>query len=284
MLFTDINQIRREFGIDQQKPKDIRLHLRALQGELHPDRTGGEFQEGGDKERFLRISEALDYLEKTEINENALVPVSVMTDLVKVMRDLVPVQQEKGAEAVLNSSVANKLATLHTNFRTPRITTSALSIVLSSIWLFPKQIADHPVLGHYLDPSSRSFSLLWLNSIIITSMIWVLTSMQEEKRKRFLGAIKTEIWQNERFMRFIKDINFDEDDKRRFTKDSFVRDLRWQQRLKPSFILNIIYQRPYELDSELAQGIADSVIQRAEQRGLIVKDSLKTLSETYYIC
>ena len=90
MPFTDIDQIRREFGIDELKPKDIRARLRTIQGQLHPDRTGGAFQKDGDKERFLRISEALDYLDKHEINENALVPMSVMTDLVKIMRDLVP--------------------------------------------------------------------------------------------------------------------------------------------------------------------------------------------------
>ena len=240
MSFIDIDQIRREFGIDEQKPGDIRSRLRALQSQLHPDRTGGEFQEGNDKERFLRASEALDFLDQYEIKENTLIPVSVMTDLVKVMRDLVPAQQEKSAETALNSSVATKLATLHTKFRTPRITTSAISIVLSAIWLFPKQIADHPVLGHYLNPTNTIFSVLWCYSIILTAMIWIMTSMQEEKRKHFLGIIRTEVWQNERFMLFTKGINFDDDGKQRFTKDSLVRDLIWQQKLHRPFLLQFI--------------------------------------------
>ena len=108
--------------------------------------------------------------------------------------------------------------------------------------------------------------------------------MEEEKRKRFLGVIKTEGWQNERLMHFLKDLNSDEDDKRRFTKDSFVQDLILQQKNIRPGIFDIVFQRPFELDPELAQGIADSVINRAEQRGLIAKESLKTLSETYYLC
>jgi len=284
VLFTEINEIRREFGINEHKPEEIRSRLRTLQSELHPDRTGGEFQEGNDKERFLRVSAALDYIEKHETNESALVPVSMMADLLKVIRDLVPAQQEKNAETALNTSVATKLTTLHTQYKTPRITTSAISIVLSAIWLFPNQIADHPVLGHYLDTSSITFSVLWFYSVVITAMIWVRTSMHEEKRKRFLGIIKTEGWQNERFMKFVSEINFDEDDKKRFTKDSFMRDLVCKQPIHRSLFLQFRFQRPDELDPELAQGIVDSVVGRAEQRGLIAKDLVKTLSETYYVC
>lgn len=283
-MFTEINEIRREFGINEDKPEEIRSRLRTLQSELHPDRTGGEFKEGNDKERFLRVSAALDYIEKHETNESSLVPVSMMTDLLKIIRDLVPAQQEKNAETALNTSVATKLTTLHVQYRTPRITTSAISIVLSAIWLFPNQITDHPVLGHYLDPSSTIFSVLWLYSVLITAMIWIRTSMQEEKRKQFLGIIKTEGWQNDRFMQFIKEINFDEDDKKRFTKDSFIRDLVWKQSMHHSFFLQFLFQRPNGLDPELAQGIVDSVVSRAEQRGLIAKDLVKTLSETYYVC
>jgi len=284
MQFTGINQIRRKYGIDEHNPEDIRSRLRVIQSQLHPDRTGGEFQDGNGKEQFLEVNAALDYLENHEIIENPLVPMSAMTELVKVMRDLVPAQQEKNAETALSSSVATKLVTLNTEFRSPRITTSAISIVLSAIWLFPSQIANHPILGHHLDPSNIKFTVFWAFSLFLTAMIWIMTSMLEERRKQFLGIIKTEGWQNKRFMKYIQDINFDEDNKQRLTKDSFVQDLMLQQRISQSSLFLFTFQRPNELDAELAQGIADIVISRAEQRGMIAKDSLKTLSETYYVC
>jgi hypothetical protein len=283
------DDIRREFGLSATEPDELRLRLRALQGELHPDRSGGDFASAEAEARFHRIQESIDALDQFP-KHTAMVPVSTVVELVTLMRDAVATKASETAGSAINQTVAASLDSLRTQYRTPRITTSAITIVLSALWLFPSKLAEHPVLGRFLDAKSPWFSAIWLYSLLVTGFLWIAASRTEEQRRGFLGLVKTESWQNRMFWQFLRELGFEKDGMRTFAKDQFVEflirsDLSSHFDSPPFSRIALrplgLWRSPTDIDAELAQGIADSVVARAVVNGAVKKEARASVGEVF---
>jgi len=66
------------------------------------------------------------------------------------------------------------------------------------------------------------FATLWLYSVVLTAVIWLYSAIQEDRRRQFLGLIKTERWQNQHLELVLRHLSPDADGTTRLSKDAFT--------------------------------------------------------------
>ena len=99
MSFKSLGQVKKEFGISVNAPKEIRKELRRRLKEVHPDTSSGDKASTElESEKALQMTEALTFLDQTK-HEKAVVPVEEVNTLVQALMDLAPTSKEKEAES-----------------------------------------------------------------------------------------------------------------------------------------------------------------------------------------
>ncbi len=272
--FSSLDQIRDEFNLEYEESDKIRVKLREMQSSIHPDRNKGVFPSESDETLFHKISNAIQFIDQTN-ESGALVPISAVTDLTKAVTDLINAQTPK-QDSSLSEQIKGSIESYSSRFKMPKIALSAITVALSAVWLFPKTIQDHPILGKWLDISSNFFQIVWLYVFAITILFWVISWMKEEKQKNFQESLKTEMVQNEIFRDFLNNI-----DKKTFTIEDFVEYLMKKYFRRHSSPFLLILGNPREISLSMAHTIADVIIKRGLSRQAIKKKSVGNISETY---
>lgn len=282
MQFSNLASIMREFNISENDPKEIRKVLSQMRAEIHPDKTGGNFLSKEVSNRFYEISNAIEYIEQILTNsksDNIPVPMQDLTELIKVIRDLVPPQNKIDiAEEKLDTSIKNSIDQIKLRFRTPKIAISTITTIISFIWIFPNTIKEHPVLGKVIDITSSNFTYIWLEIILFCVAIWLFAFLNETREKEIKENLGVESYQNNLFDEFV----YKERIQSNITKEEFIEFLLSQFSNKSFRILPNFMRRGY-IDRQLAQDIADLIMSRAEKRGVITQISGKSLSNLYTV-
>ena len=209
MDFRNIEDIWQEFGLNGLGSRDLKKELTKLQATLHPDKYGGgDFASEEDKEKFLRIDAAIEFLEKQVNNgeQTALIPITAVNSLMEIVRELLPVDKSTimtNAEIRLTDHLTQKIAETKSRSLYPRITVSAVTVTLTTVWLFPSIVKEHIILKAYFDVASPSFAYLWISSVVLTALIWYISKTVETQQKDFQSRLKTEIFQNQLFRKFL---------------------------------------------------------------------------------
>lgn len=285
--FNNLEQVKQEFGIQENEPAEIRKKLRVLQAELHPDKysASGEFESQEKKERYMRVEAAIKFLENNGKEQTALIPVNEVTNLIKAVTSLIPANQAITAETNLSTQVSQNLANIRVQYIAPKVIVSAIPAVITAIWIFPTTVLEHPVLKMYIDIGSPQFLMVWLGSLMFSAFFWLFFQRIEYRQRQFQLLLKTESFQNSLFQDFLQVA-----DEEHFTKDEFInfitnrRDGRKRRyRSLISVMIDEFFKiAPDYIDVELAQNLADIIFERAEKRNVIEKDlSAQSLSEYY---
>jgi len=217
MQINSIQDITTRFKLRSNQQSNIIEELKVLRVDLHPDKNGGEFENEDHKKDYYDLEDALNWLEKN----NTLVPLSQLTDLVKVIKDLEK-PTEKDVITQLETDLSTKLdkakSSFSKSFQFPKIAVSTLTGVVSFIWLFPKQLSDHPILGDYA--GSFFFNQLWLILFVSTIYLWVFNYIIELKQTNFNKKIESNSFQMDVFKTFLKDRLIKASD--RYASDGFL--------------------------------------------------------------
>lgn len=285
--YSSVRQIKDDFQITSDDLQEIREFLNKIRIENHPDRTNGDFDNEGVKERYYNANNAIMFLDTLQ-NNQSLVVVEKMTDLMRVVTELIPNSKQNSLEQTLDSKISFAISTFRSKLFIPKISLTAITAIVTFIFLFPGRIKDDPALSRIIDPSSLGFLTAWFMSLTYSGLFWFMTFSNEERSKRKLMLLKVDSVQNGIFNDFInselKDNIFTKDELTDFVFESSLGN-KIGDRHRIS-VLNILNHRLFGseiITLEIAQNIAELIIARGEKNQVIAKLSRNTLSETYMI-
>ena len=275
--------IKDQFDIQEESMDDLRLKLRSMQTEYHPDKNGGEFVDVDSERKYHELDKAISYIDSTSKNNSDLVTISAVTDLTKAVTAMVTAQNEVSSKDTLLSSEINRsIKNYSSRLKTPRIALTAITVAISAIWIFPNTVKEHPVLSKFINFESMITNAAWFYMLILAIGFWVITWRREEQTKAHQESLKTESVQNRLFTSFID--SFDSD---AFTLEDFVEFImyrhggyRYERYRSPLFFL---FNGSSRIDSPLAHATAEVILERAIKRKAITSRDSGSISTVYQV-
>jgi hypothetical protein len=303
MLYDSIDEIIKEFSLKPDNLVDMRRELIKNISAIHPDRNNGIFQNIETENLYKKTNEAIQYIDNKLKNENQLVPISSLTEIIKIVQDIIPKNEEAQVnktfmiEQKINNNLDDWRNDYLSKYKGSKIISSGIALLITTIWLFPSTINEHPILSEYINTNNFIFLLLWLTSIGITSIIWLYSKYKENKIKYLVKKLKTETYQNQLFNEFIllghkrneyirrdyyeREFSYDENN---FTKNqliNFIISPYFLNYYRNDFRRNIFRQS--FIDYEIANEIANIILIRAEEKRIIKKKDIVSLTDVYEI-
>lgn len=269
MSFTSKAEICKTFNIDSSlDPAQIIKELTMLQAEIHPDRKLDYTDT--DQERFTLLEEAKSFLRETP--EQTLVPVSQIVEIIKLVKSE-GITQKKESEVIaekISQTSETILRTIKHHYLPRKITVASISSIITLLWAFPSVVSEHPVLGQLIDVNSSLFTLLWLDALMLLSMIWFITYRAEQYTKNVLHTLENVDKQWSIFSAFIS--NSGESPVEFSSKDLEDYILKHISKPYKSYQSRILH-RQYSLAqvSEIIPHVSDMIIARALEKGIITK-------------
>jgi hypothetical protein len=298
MEFSNIDQIRTLFSINSTVPEEIRKELKRKLKDVHPDKNKPE----SDDSQAKQINSALDYIKSMNKKSTSteLAKRNELEQLSLMIKSLLPKVEEASGLKSLSSRIDKDIEVFKSRHKIPKITTSSISVVLSALWLFPESVQKHPVLSKLFSFDNHYFTAFWLTSIILTAFYWLITTLNENREKEYKQKLNLETVQNTLLRRFIDYKKYSskgtESQMIHFDKEEFVSYLTGFESLdypnvgyqSEKFLTSLkkigeLKKQIGKIDAELAQSLADVILQRAINKNFIIKDnSKKSLSDSYY--
>lgn len=271
-MFDSIEQIKKEFNIKVDQVHGIRKELKRIQASIHPDKNNGEFISDSEKNQYLSINEAIDYIDNYN-EKRALMPLREITDLVNVIKELIPSSAEK-QESKLVENLETKIKNIKDRHKYwyPKITSTAIFAVLSFIWLFPSALKENPILNKFIDIDGSIIFGIWITSFIITAFVWLVLLREEELERNFLSVLKTETMQDSIFVGFIRTLRHSGNTPLSFTKGDFI-----------NYLLDWSPGRFRKIDLEIAENLTEVIFAKAEMKKCIKKYDKKSFTDYYTI-
>lgn len=259
---------------------EIRKDLIRKMKDIHPDTNGGEFKNDEEKLLFNKLSEGVEEIDDLSNNQLSVIKTS---DIVTLANNLSITNKIVSLNDNLDKHIERFYSNYKSRYTFPKFSLTAVTSVLSIIWLFPSQLSEHPVLGDLINVNSSLFNSIWFASLLFTALFWIIINQKEQKQKALLSRFNTESYQNNLFNEFIWEIQQDnvhyKGNNSFISKDLFVKFLFSNfSRHRPIYFLG-----SNEIDNEVAQSVADIVFSRAEEKGLIKKVDTKSLIDQYEI-
>lgn len=282
--YNPISHIKKDFQIDSDNLEVIRKRLNEIRIKSHPDNTNGQFATDEIKDEYHNANNAIEYLDQIS-NNNSLIIVEKMTDLMKVVTELIPVNKQNSLEQNLDSKISFAITNFRSRMFLPKISLSAITAVVTFLFLFPGQIKDNPALSYIINPTSSIFVVIWFLLLLYSGLFWIMTFSNEEKAKKKLTLLKVDSFQNRLFDDFLRKSTYNQ-----FSKDNLTHFIyeqshrnRFGDRIRPEG-LTLITTRLFGSDMitmEIAQSIAEIIIARGEKNKVLEKLSNNTLSDMY---
>lgn len=274
MTYLSIKQIKDEFQLESNDLDILRNCLNQLRVDTHPDKSNGDFLSDIEKENYHKINDAINYIDSLK-NNNQLMAIEKMTDLVKVVTDLIPNNKETSLQNNIDNKINSAIKNHKSKFFIPKISMTAIAGVMTFLFAIPTQIKDNPFFSKLLNPQSSTFIIIWLSILFYTGIFWILCYLNEEKAKRKLSHLNVDSTQNGLFEYFIINLNSDG-----FTKDEFT-EFIFTENLRESGTNSLFGSNIFNM--EIAQGISELILSKAEKKNIIQKCDGNMLSDMYLI-
>lgn len=274
--FTSLQMIKDQFGIETESIDSVRSELRTMLVKLHPDKNGGNFVDENCKKNYHEIDDAITFIDGLSKKNFELVTISAVTDLTKAVTAMVETHSKLSSkETQLSSEIDRSIENYSSRIKTPRIALTAITVVISAIWLFPNTVEDHPVLSKLISFDNIITNAVWLDMLILAAAFWVITWRKEERNKNFQESLKTESVQNRIFNDFINNFKGDV-----FTLEEFVDFIKGgSEGHSISHLLN----GSREIDSTLAHATAEVILERALKKNALTSYNSNSISTMYRI-
>jgi len=276
--FSSLQMIKDQLGIDGESIDELRSKIRAIQMKYHPDKNGGDFVDEETKKQYLKLDEAISYIDTLKKQENFdLVTISAVTDLTRAVTAMVTAQNEvSNKETQLSSEIGRSIENYSSRLKIPKIALTAITVAISAIWMFPNTVKDHPVLSRFINFESMTISIIWLYILFGAVFFWFITWRKEESNKEFQESLKTESIQNSLFTKFIKNV-----DSGTFTLEEFVEFIMHSHRNRTLIFPPFRYSS--QIDSSLAHATAEVILERAIKRDALKSYNSGSISTMYKI-
>lgn len=290
MKYKSIDEIKKDFGISSSDISEIKTELREILKEIHPDKNGEKFKNKLDEVNYHKILSAFEFFEQ----EFAFVAKAELTALTAIIKDSSsPLKEQKQIE-VLDKKIDSILQKYKDSIRTPKISSAVISVVFTFLWLFPSTIKDHPILSRFISSGSVAFTVIWFYSVCITGGYWLLAKRRELRIEEATKKLGLEFIQNRLFNLFIKTrAETKETNNVGFTKDqliTFLTELDFfsltlnpdhRQHFNPFEILLLIKRVDRNISLDVAQSLADIIIERAKKKNFLQLKADNNLVDTF---
>jgi hypothetical protein len=302
-----VNQIKKAFSIESDDPKEIRKELIKKMAAVYP--KTGPFNSGADEKQYYLISVAIEKIDAEIDVSKALICIDDLKKSLSIpsendsKKEIIRIEQQKTFDKRIETSIINYKSRIFF----PRVTLTTLTGILSFIWFFPSLVAGNPFFSFLsIDRNMDSggyiaFSFLWMIILLITLQVWMITAVNEFKKKDFYSKLQFESNQNELFYRFFDEGELLEEGsffKRHFTDFLMENSERIilrndSPRIPRNFssksalyivFLSLFSWRPLLMEYEIADSIADIILTKALNKGLLKIEDSEGLEDIYVLC
>jgi len=278
MAFQNIEQIRSAFNITARDPEEIRREIRRQIKIAHPDSAAGTGKQASDTQVLL-LTEALDFLDERK-RMTAVVPVEEVSSLVKALQHLAPLSRTRETETRFSRLADERILDAKRSGRSMRLTLTVMAALLTVLWLFPGLAGSHPVLRGIIRSDDPVFTLLWAALLLCTAAVWLVQKLWRQRAVASITDLKLDVTQHRLFRTFVQT---QADQCRealplRFYQDDFIRYLEG----RAGFVAGKA-RGDIQLDTELARHLAETILHRAEDRGMVKKAEGQTLRQQYIL-
>lgn len=278
-----LDEIRKRYNINSYDLEEIKTQLKTRIKENHPD-NNNHF----DSDYFSELNNDLAYVEDLIRNsgyQNSLVPMSeVLQTLAEIIQ--VPVKKDEDSKEVLNEklseNIQSRLLRTKKRLKVPKIASTTIAAIITFLWMFPNKVMEHPLMQmafgdtKYVSMQFAMFiTVVWLCILLFASIIWFDIIHREGIEKGIMNRLKLESVQNEIFMKFLNSIS----PREQFSKLDFMKYLAQglSEGEKQGKTLR------FEPEEEIIQNMADIVLLRAKEYGIIKTVKSHSLIDCYEI-
>lgn len=276
--YSSLDQIREAFNIDSHDLKLIRKKLNELRIKEHPDVNSGIINE-----KYYDLDEAVKFVDRRLKNENKELVVTneTLITLLKTMTETLVVDKVNSTEKSFEERIDNSLKNYQSRLTFPTITSTALFGVISFIFLFPKTIADNPLLENLINVKSELFLGVWFIFLTMSLILWVLKKKQESEVKKWLSRLKSKTERMELFESFIIELYLskiddpiNQNDIISFSKKDFINYIARGSINK--------YYNPNVLSISLLEELIEFPINRAIEKNIIASQVGNNIDDDYF--
>lgn len=222
--------ILKKYEIKENNPEKIRQRLNKIRSSLHPDRSSetGDFESPDNKEIFLIISDAIEFLDNrmqdgnlpTIAESKALESIQESQDkLLEKMEEQNRILEEINkrdekefiaSEISMNTEKFSEISKKrikqigHSNL-IPKVSMLSLTGILIIIWFYPSTIENHPYLSQLIEVHSPFLTSMWFILLITTCILWYFWYLSETFQKHILQKMNDKTFQFSLFNQFINE-------------------------------------------------------------------------------
>lgn len=301
-----LEEIQKRYNISVNEPEEIKAELKKRLKECHPDNNANF-----DSDYFMQLKGDLDYIEELLKKSNSNERLKLVNEVAQLISEVVQLSDKREAaqsqkeklEKELSISVDNQIMMIKKRRRVTKYSSASILAIITFLWLFPRQAVEHPLMQVLFgDIMTKEFTIcitgVWLLTLGITSSWWLIIIREERKEKEMVSRMKLESAQNEIFMNFLDNF-FPE---KQFTKLEFmdylsdgvniVTQIKRRTFLFRGFrrffyrIIRCFFHRDFGhffLQEEVVQNMADIILLRAKEYGIIKTVKSRSLIECYEI-
>lgn len=283
MKFTNIKEIKKYFNYLDEDINGLRLKIIKERNLYHPDKTGGDFLDENQKEKYFICQEAIDFVENYKLEY-----IDQKSDIEKIIeQNQILIEKQNKAKIMeqnlksynnsMKSSCDKVIARYKLRYNIPKITSSGVLGILTFVLAFPKSIENNIFFKDLLlEPNVKfSIALIWVYILVITVLLWYIAWRKENRLKEFVDYLSMEGVQNNLFSNFIKDKL---QDKSRFTKEDFVvyamNEISYRKRFKGINSMEF---------HDIFYNIAGIIFAKAEDKEIIEQINTKSLIDEYVV-
>lgn len=284
MVYSSVEEICKEFGLDSSLDiSSLISELTKKQKYLHPDENNDCTEE--DARVLSRLNDAKDYLRQKD--KHAMIYLSDVVSIITSMNnnELTSLEQKEKIQAGIKSSCEKIVKNIKGYYLPRKLTVAGVLALVSFVWAFPSVITEHPLLQKFYinDSIYLIITMLWLHLLFISITLLVIAHRNETYIKNVLNYLENIDNQYNVLSDFLLELNMDE---KTFTS----RELE-------EFILKLLsstskFNSPKRIRVprqllphvvEIVPKIADMIIIRALEKGVISKDNKRGWYDKYKV-
>ena len=308
-LLTDtIKKIRQKYSIDSDDINVIRKELREKRVSMHPKYN---FASDDDEEQYLELVGDLEKIDDEIVNSKALVCVDNFQKSLDFIREndsrkeLVKIEQQKRLDKQIDTCIASYRSKVFI----PKVTLTTITAVLTFVWAFPSLLLDHPffkplfytynfsVGSNELNMNFYLFSVIWIYILFYTIYIWIITAVNENRKKDLFSKMQFESNQNELLNDFFEHGDFI--DEKTFLKVNFIdflmnnsesvvlgegpsnKSRQYYSKLNLIRFFSFFSVKKPLMDYEIADSVSEIILTKAINKGLIKVNGSAGLEDIY---
>ncbi|MCH5689830.1 hypothetical protein LWM68_39750 [Niabella sp. W65] len=163
MEFTSTEEIQAHFGIETPDIDELRKQLKAMFAEVHPDKTGGEYQSRKQQRDYEELAAAIEFIDNTDtsltVTRKDWSSMLQKIEELAVFKSKNDVIVEEEFTKQLDTSINTSVIKFQKRHYVYKISSLVIATIITTLWGFPSLIEKHKVLSKFIYPETIGFTV-----------------------------------------------------------------------------------------------------------------------------